>query len=91
MVNNQRIGASKQFLSVKSRVFRELFKTNDGFDKSEQTVVPIEDTTFKSFKSFINSLYCDQLVIEDNEDLQLIEDIQVLAIEIQVFIDLSVD
>ena len=85
VVNGQRIPALKQFLSVKSRVFRELFTSNNDLEESGQTVVPIEDTTYKAFKSFIHYLYCDEFVIEDNKDLQLIEDIVRLSAKYKVF------
>ena len=49
VVNGRRIPVHKQFLCVKSRVFRVMFKPYNELNKSEQTVVPIEDTTYKAF------------------------------------------
>ena len=63
MLEGQSIPALKSFLSVKSRVFHTMFSGE--FKESKEVV--IEDTTYYGFKNFIRFLYCDDLVLKNND------------------------
>ena len=73
VVEGQRIPAMKSILSLKSKVFRTMF--GGDFKESEDKEVVIEDTTYEAFKTFIQFLYCDRLLLNDNNDFQLIEEV----------------
>ena len=67
VVEGQQIPALKAFLSVKSRVFSAMFSGD--FKESKDNKVVIEDTTYEAFKTFIRCLYCEELVLNDVNDL----------------------
>ena len=73
VVEGQRLPAIRFLLSIKSKVFRAMFSGH--FKESEDKEVVIEDTTYEAFKTFIQFLYCDQLVLKDHYDLKLIEEV----------------
>ena len=73
VVEGQRIPAMKSILGFKSKVFRAMF--GGDFKESEDKEIVIEDTTYEAFKTFIQFLYCDRLVLKDNKDFQLIEEV----------------
>ena len=73
MIEGQRIPAMKSILSLKSKVFRAMF--GGDFKESKDREVVIEDTTYEGFKTFIQFLYCDRLVLKDDNNLQLIEEV----------------
>ena len=77
IVEGKRIPALKAFLSVKSRVFSAMFSGNLKESKNEEIV--IEDTTYEAFKTFIRFLYCDDLVLKDNIDFELIPELYRLS------------
>ena len=83
LVDAQRIPALKQFLIVKSLVFRAMFSGN--FSESEDKVIPIEDTTVEAFKTFIRFIICDQLVFNDDNDFELIGQVFRLSDKYEVF------
>ena len=73
VVEGQRLPALKVLLSIKSKVFRAMFSGH--FKESEVEEVVIEDTTYEAFKSLIQFLYCDRLVLKDDNDFKLIEEV----------------
>ena len=73
VVEGQRIPAMKSILGFKSKVFRAMF--GGDFKESEDKEIVIEDTTYEAFKTFIQFLYCDRLVLKDNKDFKLIEEV----------------
>ena len=77
VVEGQRIPALKTLLSVKSRVFCAMFSGD--FKESKDKEVVIEDTTYEAFKTFIRFLYCDELVIKDNIDIDLFRELYKLS------------
>ena len=70
IVEGLRVPALKAFLSVKSKVFSAMFSGE--FKESKDKEIVIEDTTYEAFKTFIRFLYCDQLVLKDKNDFELI-------------------
>ena len=81
VVEGQQLPALKLILSLKSEVFRAMF--SDNFKESEDKEVVIKDTTFDAFKTMIEFLYCDRLVLKDKTDLLLIEEVSKLCDEYQ--------
>ena len=77
IVKEKPIPALKAYLSVKSRVFHAMFSGE--FKESKDKEIVIEDTTYEAFKTFIQFLYCDSLVLKDNNDLELIGELWKLA------------
>jgi len=73
IVEEQRLPALKSLLTVKNTVFRAMFSEN--FKESKEKEVVIKDTTFEAFKTLMWFLYCDLLVLKNDNDLQLIEDV----------------
>ena len=73
VVEGQRIPALKSILGFKSKVFRAMF--GGDFKESEDKEIVIENTTYEAFKTFIQFLYCDRLVLKDENDFQLIEEV----------------
>ena len=78
VVENQKLPALKLILSFKSKVFRAMFAGNVKEINNEG--IPIKDTTFVAFKAFIQFLYCDQLVLKNINDLELIEEVCKLSV-----------
>ena len=70
IVEGETIPALKSFLSIKSKVFSAMFSGE--FKESNDKEIVIEDTTYEAFNTFIRFLYCDDLVIKDNNDFELI-------------------
>ena len=77
VVEGQPIPAVKAFLSVKSRVFSAMFSKN--FKESKDKEKVIEDTTYEAFKTLIRFLYCDDLVLKDDNDFELIVELYRLS------------
>ena len=77
IVEGQSIPALKAFLSVKSRVFHAMFSGD--FRESKDKEIVIEDTTYEAFKTFIQFLYCDHLVLKDVNDFKLIRELYRLS------------
>ena len=77
IVEGQPIPALKAFLSVKSRVFHAMFSGE--FKESKDKEVVIEDTTYEAFKTFIRFVYCDQLVLKEDNDIELIAELWKLS------------
>ena len=73
VVEGQQIPALKVILSLKSKVFRAMF--SGLFKESKVEEVVIEETTFEAFKTFIQFLYLDQLVLTNDKDFKLIQKI----------------
>ena len=65
LVEGHTLPAMKSILSLKSKVFRAMFSGD--FKESKDNKVVIEDTTYKAFKIFIRFLYCDDLVLKDED------------------------
>ena len=76
VVEGKRIPALKTLLSVKSTVFCAMFSGH--FREAKDKEVVIEDTTYEAFKAFIQFLYCDHLVLIDN-DLKLFRELYRLS------------
>ena len=70
IVEGQPIPAVKTYLSIKSKVFRVIFSGK--FKESNDKEIAIEDTTYEAFKTFIQFLYCEELVLKDDNDFKLI-------------------
>ena len=77
VVEGKQIPALKTLVSVKSRVFRAMFSGN--FKESNDKEVVIENTTYEAFKTFIQFLYCDDLVLKDFNDFELIGELYRLS------------
>ena len=73
VVEGQRIPAMKSILSFKSKVFRTMF--GGDFKESKDKEVLIEDTTYEAFRTFLQFLYCERLVLKDGNDFKMIEKI----------------
>ena len=73
LVEGQRLPALKVLLSIKSKVFRAMFSGH--FRECEVKEVVIEDTTYEAFKTFVQFLYCERLVLKDCNDFKLIEEV----------------
>ena len=73
VVKGHRLPAMKAILSLKSRVFRAMFSGD--FKESKDKEIVIEDTTFEAFESFLRFLYCDELVLKDDNDFKLIREL----------------
>ena len=73
VVEEQRIPAIKVILSLKSNVFRAMFSGK--FKEAKDKEVVIEETNFEAFKTLIQFLYCDHLILKDCKDFPLIEEI----------------
>ena len=75
-INGKEVPVLKAFLSVKSRVFRNMFSENrleeEDNGKTSRNRKVIKDTIFEAFKTFILYLHCDQLILEDDNDIELI-------------------
>ena len=69
MIEGQPLPSQKLFLSIKSKVFRAMFSGD--YQESKVKIIAIEDTTYEAFKTFIQFLYCDQLVLKDKNDFSL--------------------
>ena len=65
MIEGQPLPSQKLFLSIKSKVFRAMF--SEDYMESKVKVLIIEDTTYEAFKTFIRFLYCEELVLKDND------------------------
>jgi len=76
IIDGKTLPAQKAILSLKSRVFRTMFLSK--FKESTEKEVPIEDTTYEAFKSFVQVLYCDELSIEEMTDCEAIDLLQEL-------------
>ena len=73
VVEGQQIPAMKSILSLKSKVFRAMFSGK--FKESEDKEVVIEDTTYEAFKTLVQFIYCERLVLNDDNDFKLIEEV----------------
>ena len=74
VVQDQRISAHIKFLSLKSIVFRELFTNSNDCEAKDKLIMSIQDFSFSAFKSLIHYLYCDELIVQDSNNLQLFVD-----------------
>ena len=81
VVEGQTIPALKALLSVKSRVFHAMFSGE--FKELKDKEIVIEDTTYEAFKTFIQFLYCDDLVLKYN-DFELIRELYRLCYRFDV-------
>ena len=77
VVEGQRIPAMKSILSLKSKVFRTMFSGN--FKEAKDKEVVIEETTYEAFKTFIRFIYCDDLVLKEDIDFELIGELYKLC------------
>ena len=77
VVEGQRIPALKTLLSVKSRVFSAMFSGE--FKESKDKELVIEDTTYEAFKTFVRFIYCDDLVLKDDNDIELFRELYKLC------------
>ena len=77
IVERQRLPALKSVLSDKSQVFSAMFSGN--FKESKDNEIVIEDTTYMAFKAFLQFLYCDDLVLDIDNDLKLIGELYRLS------------
>ena len=82
LVEGQRIPAMKQILCLKSKVFRAMFSGK--FKETETKEIAIEDTSAEAFQTLIRFLYCDQLVMKDNDNYALAEEVCKLSDKYQV-------
>src|ERR1700712_1435804 len=73
VIEGKRLPALKVILRMKSNVFRAMFSGD--YKESKDKEVVIKDTTFEAFKTMIQFLYCDQLVLKDNNDFELIQEV----------------
>ena len=71
MIEGQPLPAIKLILSLRSKVFRAMFSGK----YKEEKEIDIEDTTYEAFKTFLRFLYCDDLVLKDDNDFEIIEDL----------------
>ncbi|CAG2102279.1 unnamed protein product [Medioppia subpectinata] len=67
-----RVPALRDVLRLKSDVFRAMFSGE--FTESQQKEIRIEDITVSAFKTMIQFLYTDRLVLADERDFGLIGD-----------------
>ena len=72
LVGGHRVPAKKELLSLKSIVFEA-----DFYDGNEE--IEVKDTTYEAFKTFLQFLYCDQLVLKDYNDFKLLEEVYKLS------------
>ena len=77
VVEGKRIFAVKSFLSEKSSVFSAMFSGN--FKESQEIEIPIEDTTYEAFNTFIQYLHCDHLVLKDKNDFHVTQELYKLS------------
>ena len=68
VVRGQRLPALKSFLSVRNKVFRNMF-SKKSFNEKE---VVIDCNTFEAFKTFMVFIHCNQLILEDQNNVELI-------------------
>ena len=83
VVEGQPIPAIKSFLSIRNKVFRAMF--SEEFKESKDKEIVIEDTTYEAFNTFIRFLYCDDLVLKDDNDFELIRELYRLCDRYDVF------
>ena len=83
VVERKPIPAYKSFLSEKSIVFSAMFSEN--FKESKDKEIVIEDTTYEAFNTFIQFLYCDDLVLKDDNNSQLMRELYRLSDRYDVF------
>ena len=76
-VEGQPIPAFKVVLSLKNRVFKDMFSGD--INQSEARVIVIEDSTYEAFKTLIRFLYFDVLVLKDDTDIELIKELYKLS------------
>ena len=69
MIEGQPLPSQKLFLRIKSKVFRAMFSGD--FKESKDKEIVIEDTTYEAFKTFIRFLYCEDLVLKDDNDFEM--------------------
>ncbi|CAG2102281.1 unnamed protein product [Medioppia subpectinata] len=72
IIDGQRVPALRDVLRLKSDVFRAMFSGE--FTESQQKEIRIEDITVSAFKTMIQFLYTDRLVLADERDFGLIGD-----------------
>ena len=75
VIEGQRLPAEKRFLSIRNNVFRRMFSEN--FKDYKELV--IGDTTFDAFKTLLQFIYTDQLVLKNNINLKVIEEVLKLS------------
>src|ERR1700712_3921483 len=73
VIEGQPLPAHKLMFRMKSKVFRAMFSGE--FKETKDKEVVIEDTTFEAFKTLIQFIYCDRLVLKDDNDLELIHEV----------------
>ena len=77
VIEGQRLPAEKRFLSIRNKVFRAMF--SDNFKESKDKEVVVENTTFEAFKTLLQFIYTDQLVLKDKNDFKLIDEVYKLS------------
>ena len=73
VIEGQSLPAMKSILSLKIKVFRAMFSGD--FKEQKDKEVIIEDTTYEAFKTFIRFIYCDDLVLKDDNDFEMFEEL----------------
>ena len=76
-VDGQHLPAIKAVLSLKSSVFRDMFSGD--INEPETRVIFIENTTYEAFKTLIQFLYFDDLVLKDENDFKVIRELYSLS------------
>ena len=77
VVELQTIPASKSLLSENSSVFRAMFSGD--FKESKDKEIPIEDTTYLAFNTFIGFLNYNRLVLDIDSEFELIGELYRLS------------
>ena len=77
VVEGRKIPALISSLSAKSQVFENMFSGN--FKESKDKEIPIEDTTYDAFNTFVGFLNSKDLFIDFDNDFQLISKLYKLS------------